>query len=335
ELVPGAPGPQQCRAELATSATLAAGTHRVNVSGTDEPGEAYLDYFRLVTTSVVGDLVVTKTTSGGSGEFSFTVACDSRAPFSFTVDTSGTRRFEAIPVGTRCTVTESAHPGFTSSSTPEDGTVVIAGGDNTVSFVNEAKPAPPPPPSAPPPSEPPPPSAPPPSAPTAQPGYWLVASDGGIFAFDAPFHGSTGAVGLNRPIVGMAPTPTGKGYWLVASDGGIFAFGDARFLGSTGATRLNHPVVGMAPTATGNGYWLVASDGGMFSFGVAGFFGSTGATRLAQPIVGLAPTATGNGYWLVASDGGIFAFGDATFRGSTGALRLARPVVGMAATHAG
>ena len=39
-------------------------------------------------------------------------------------------------------------------------------------------------------------------------GYWLVASDGGIFSFgDAAFHGSTGAIALNQPIVGMAPTP--------------------------------------------------------------------------------------------------------------------------------
>ena len=66
-------------------------------------------------------------------------------------------------------------------------------------------------------------------------GYWLVASDGGIFTFgDAAFYGSTGALTLNRPIVGMAATPDGKGYWLVASDGGIFTFGDAAFFGSDG-----------------------------------------------------------------------------------------------------
>ena len=70
-------------------------------------------------------------------------------------------------------------------------------------------------------------------------GYWLVASDGGIFAFgDAAFYGSTGAIHLNKPVVGMAATPDGKGYWLVASDGGIFAFGDAPFYGSTGALKL-------------------------------------------------------------------------------------------------
>ena len=74
-----------------------------------------------------------------------------------------------------------------------------------------------------------------------------MASDGGIFAFgDAAFYGSTGNITLNKPVVGMAPTPNGRGYWLVASDGGIFSFGDAAFYGSTGNITLNKPVVGMA-----------------------------------------------------------------------------------------
>jgi len=38
-------------------------------------------------------------------------------------------------------------------------------------------------------------------------GYWLVASDGGIFAFGgATFHGSTGSLTLNKPIVAIAAT---------------------------------------------------------------------------------------------------------------------------------
>ena len=151
-------------------------------------------------------------------------------------------------------------------------------------------------------------------------GYWLVASDGGVFTFgDASFYGSTGALHLNQPIVGMAATPDGRGYWLVASDGGIFTFGDASFYGSTGAIHLNQPIVGMAPTPDGLGYWLVASDGGIFTFGDASFYGSTGAIHLNEPIVGMAPTPDGQGYWLVASDGGIFTFGDAPFDGSLAA----------------
>jgi hypothetical protein len=167
-------------------------------------------------------------------------------------------------------------------------------------------------------------------------GYDLTASDGGVFSFgDAKFYGSTGAMHLNQPIVGMAATPDGKGYWLVASDGGIFSFGDAKFYGSTGAIALNRPVVGMAAAPDGGGYWLVASDGGIFSFGDAKFYGSTGAIALNKPVVSMAASPSGHGYWLVASDGGIFNFGDATFYGSTGGIHLNQPVVGMAATSSG
>ena len=166
-------------------------------------------------------------------------------------------------------------------------------------------------------------------------GYWTVASDGGVFAFGgAAFHGSTGNMRLNQPMVGMAATPSGRGYWLVASDGGIFTFGDAVFRGSTGAIHLNQPIVGMASTPTGQGYWLVASDGGIFAFGDARFHGSTGSLHLNQPVVGMTPTSDGGGYWLVASDGGIFAFSDAVFRGSMGGHPLNSPVAGIAADRA-
>jgi hypothetical protein len=168
-------------------------------------------------------------------------------------------------------------------------------------------------------------------------GYWLSASDGGVFTFGpgASFFGSTGSIKLNQPIVGIAGTPDSGGYWEVASDGGIFAFGNAKFFGSTGSIKLNKPIVGMATTPSGLGYWLVASDGGVFAFGDAGFFGSTGSIKLNKPIVGIAPTQDGLGYWMVATDGGIFAFGDAAFKGSTGSIILNKPIVGMAPTPDG
>ena len=168
-------------------------------------------------------------------------------------------------------------------------------------------------------------------------GYWLVASDGGIFSYgDATFYGSTGSIALNKPIVGLTPTPDGKGYWMVASDGGIFSYGDATFYGSTGSFALNKPIVGMTATPDGKGYWLVASDGGIFSFGDAAFYGSTGSIRLAQPIVAMSPTPDGKGYWMVAADGGIFNFGDATFAGSAAGgpgLDPAERVVSTASGH--
>ena len=146
-------------------------------------------------------------------------------------------------------------------------------------------------------------------------GYWFVAADGGIFAFgNAGFFGSTGSLRLQRPIVGMAATPSGKGYWLVAADGGIFAFGDAGFFGSTGNIRLNQPIVGMASTPSGKGYWFVARDGGIFAFGDARFYGAP--SKPPQPIVGMAATPSGNGYWCTGRDGAVYSFGDARHHGA-------------------
>ena len=167
-------------------------------------------------------------------------------------------------------------------------------------------------------------------------GYWMVGSDGGVFASgDAGFYGSTGNLHLNKPVVGMAATPDGGGYWFVASDGGIFAYGDAQFYGSMGGKPLNKPIVGMAATPSGNGYWLVASDGGIFAFGDAQFYGSTGSIQLNQPIVGMSATPSGQGYWFVAADGGVFSYGDAQFFGSTTNVHLTGSVVGMTSTYSG
>jgi hypothetical protein len=144
-------------------------------------------------------------------------------------------------------------------------------------------------------------------------GYWLVASDGGIFSYgDAAFYGSTGGIRLNQPIVGMAATPSGRGYWLVASDGGIFAFGDADFFGSTGSLRLVQPVVAMARTVDGHGYWLVAADGGMFAFGNAPFFGSI-AGASAPPVVAMAAQPASTGYWIIGQAGDGYPFGSASY----------------------
>ena len=77
-------------------------------------------------------------------------------------------------------------------------------------------------------------------------GYRMVAADGGLFSFGAPYFGSMGGQHLNAPIVGMAATPDGGGYWEVAADGGIFSFGDATFQGSMGGQPLNQPIIGIA-----------------------------------------------------------------------------------------
>ena len=131
-------------------------------------------------------------------------------------------------------------------------------------------------------------------------GYWLVASDGGIFSFgDAHFYGSTGAIKLNQPIVGMTPTASGHGYWFVAADGGLFSFGDARFFGSaSGARRRPSSAWRRADRArlldrrrrrAGVRVRRRARLPDRCRFPVCGV-----------PIMGIAATPTGRGYWLAA-----------------------------------
>jgi hypothetical protein len=172
---------------------------------------------------------------------------------------------------------------------------------------------------------------PPPPPPSPAHGYWLVGSDGGIFTFgSAQFHGSTGSLRLQRPVVGIVPTKDTGGYWLDGSDGGVFAFGDAGFYGSipglglhpAGSGRpnsLNAPIVGMVPSADGGGYFMVASDGGVFAFGDARFAGSCpGIGGCSGAAVAVMPDASGNGYWVVTATGHVYTFGDAPYYGAPG-----------------
>ena len=128
-------------------------------------------------------------------------------------------------------------------------------------------------------------------------GYWLVASDGGIFTFgDAAFYGSTGNIKLNQPIVGMASTPDGKGCWLVASDGGIFTFGDATFYGSAANNGIT--ATGIIASADGKGYSIVSSTGEQFAFGDS----TTESPAVAnQSLVGIASSASGAFYGVTSS----------------------------------
>jgi hypothetical protein len=76
-------------------------------------------------------------------------------------------------------------------------------------------------------------------------GYWLVASDGGIFAFgDAPFRGSMGGTHLAKPVIGMVRC--GNGYLMAGSDGGVFDFSNRPFLGSLANNPPSTPIVSIA-----------------------------------------------------------------------------------------
>ena len=149
----------------------------------------------------------------------------------------------------------------------------------------------------------------------ASDGYWLVAGDGGVFAFGtAPFLGSAAGTSTHT-VVDIAKTQTGRGYWLAADDGGVFSFGDARFFGSLpglpGAPRGETVVAMASSTLFGDGYYLVTASGGVYTFGAAPFFGAPASRRVPHPIIDFGLTPSGHGYWLVDTAGHIDSYGDA------------------------
>ncbi len=167
-------------------------------------------------------------------------------------------------------------------------------------------------------------------------GYWVTDPVGNVSAFGAATNlGGAPSLRAGETVTTIAATPSGNGYWLFTNLGRAFAFGDASFHGDMDGTALNGPVVASVATPTGNGYYMVGSDGGIFAFGDARFRGSMGGTPLNRPVVGIAPTPDNQGYWLVASDGGVFSFGDARFRGSMADTPLNEPVNGLVAYGSG
>ncbi len=82
-------------------------------------------------------------------------------------------------------------------------------------------------------------------------GYFMVASDGGVFAFgDAKFEGSCpGIGGCAGAAVAVMPDASGNGYWLVTATGHVYTFGDAAYYGAPGPQSV--PVTAAVRTHDG------------------------------------------------------------------------------------
>ncbi len=160
-------------------------------------------------------------------------------------------------------------------------------------------------------------------------GYFMVASDGGVFAFgDAKFEGSCpGIGGCAGTAVAVMPDHTGNGYWLVTNTGGVYAFGDAGYYG--GPTASSVPVVDGVATRDGNGYWLLFANGVVDNFGDADSFGApVGYVNGFNPATTIFPTVDNQGYWVASARGDVFSYGDSPFLGSMAAAGLNGEIIG-------
>ncbi len=147
-------------------------------------------------------------------------------------------------------------------------------------------------------------------------GYYMVAEDGGVFAFgDAVYRGSVPEVlpgtQLAGPIVAITVTETNRGYRMLAADGGMFNFGDAAYYGSIPQVLPGVPLAGPAVemVASTRGYLIVGNDGGIFNFGESVFHGSLGGAPPHTPIGSVVVLPDLDGYVMFDEDGNAYPFG--------------------------
>ena len=148
-------------------------------------------------------------------------------------------------------------------------------------------------------------------------GYFLVASDGGVFAFgDAKFEGSCYSVGgCAGAAVAVMPDASGKGYWLVTKTGNVYAFGDAQYFGGLGGTGSS--VTSAVRSPSGHGYWVLTANGDVYAYGDALYQGGpSGQFGGLNPATAIFATSDGGGYWIASANGSVYSYGDAPFDGS-------------------
>jgi Ice-binding-like len=154
-------------------------------------------------------------------------------------------------------------------------------------------------------------------------GYFMVASDGGVFAFgDAAFEGSCpGIGGCGGAAVAVAPDASGRGYWLITATGNIYTFGNATYFGAPGPQ--NSPVTSMVRTTDGLGYWVLLANGVVFAYGDAVDRGSpVGSVAAPNAASAIFTTSDGGGYWVASANGQVFTYGDAPYDGGMSGTRL-------------
>lgn len=154
-------------------------------------------------------------------------------------------------------------------------------------------------------------------------GYFMVASDGGVFAFgDAKFEGSCPAIGsCSGAAVAVMPDASGNGYWLVTATGNVYTFGDAPNDGVPGPQSV--PVTSAVRSPDGGGYWILFANGAVAPYGDAGSYGNAaGAFGGLNPAAAIFTTSDGGGYWIVSANGTVDQYGDAPNYGGMSGTHL-------------
>ena len=159
-----------------------------------------------------------------------------------------------------------------------------------------------------------------------QGGYFMVASDGGVFAFgDAHFAGSCpGIGGCSGAAVAVMPDASGNGYWLVTADAAT---------STPSATRPTSGRPGPSPrpitsaVATPDGRRLLDPRRRRAGLRLRRRHRRWATSRPGPPVGSTRPraifaTSDGGGYWVSDALGKVFTFGDAPNDGDMSGTHL-------------
>lgn len=168
------------------------------------------------------------------------------------------------------------------------------------------------------------------------PGYWLVAEDGGVFAYGgAQFYGSMAGTPLlfRSEAATIVGTPSALSPEIDCP--GITAADEGARVTGPGMPTI---VLGALDTACYVGDVTVGSKFNASSTRVIPTDLPSGSNRattieIEELYVGIVGTATGLGYWITTILGHVYAFGDAVYHG--GAPVLNGPVVDFIRSHSG
>ena len=165
-------------------------------------------------------------------------------------------------------------------------------------------------------------------------GYYLIAGDGGVFAFGAAwFGGSCPGLpgGCAGNTVAVVTDGSGNGYWLVTEGGAVYSFGDAKYYGAPddgGAGADGSPMTSAVRTPDGSGYWILESNGAVWNYGDAVSYGSSAGQFVGSSYASaIFATSDGDGYWIASATGAVVPFGDAPDDGSMAGTQLNDPII--------
>jgi hypothetical protein len=97
-------------------------------------------------------------------------------------------------------------------------------------------------------------------------GYWLLGSNGGITAFDAPSWGALDhKLQGTETAVGLAATPQG-GYLILTSSGRVAAFHGPGYGQVAGKMPAGVTAVALSMSQATGGYWVLESNGTIAAF---------------------------------------------------------------------